>query len=290
MLKIRSSSVGYLMTNPRGKSNLEKYNEALIKLASKQKRLDGLGPKAEVSRNKLTNIEIPAIEQLIKQLEPVKDEVILSETAKELIVRTYWENEHGIKKEFTSKYFDKGNDAEDVSIELAQRVNGWDAQAHNNKGYKNEYITGTPDLVYKELIPDIKTSWTALSFPLFEKELPNELYYWQIQSYLALTGREMGVVSYCLVDTPELLVMDEIYKYARINGLIETPAEAELEIRHAHNYSRLPEAMRVKNFYIERDESAIQKIYERVEKARLFYNDLLSLDNWRNVYRLKSVD
>ena len=287
MLKIRASYTGYLMTDPRGKSNRAKYDEAVEKLASKQKRLDGLGPKAEVSRDKLTKIEIPALEELIKQLEPVKDEVLLSETAKDLLIRMYWENEHGIKKEFTSKYFDKGNDAEDVSIELAQRVNGWDPQAHNNEGYENEYITGTPDLIYNELVPDIKTSWTALSFPLFEKELPNELYYWQIQSYLALTGREMGVVSYCLVDTPELLVMDEIYKYARINGLIETPAEAELEIRHAHNYSRLPEAMRVKNFYIERDNEAIDRLYKRVEEARKFYEGLKDVENWRNVYRLK---
>ncbi len=285
-LKIRASYTGYLMSSPKRKSNRQKYDETKKILEAKVVRLDGLSNKAIKTRDKLSE-EIPELETQLKLLEPIKDKVELSATAKEFLQRLYWETEHGIKEEYTSKYFDKGNDAEDLSISLAQKVNGWKTIEKNIEGFENEYITGTPDLIYNDLIADTKTSWTAFSYPLFETELKETRYYWQIMSYLALTGRPRGVVSYCLVDTPELLVTDEIYKYARINGLIDTPAQAELEIRHAHNYSRLPEKMRVKNFYIERDAEAIELLYKRIEVAREYYAELLDVEKWLTIQHPK---
>jgi len=281
-VKVRASLSGLIMTDPRGKSNLDKYNDAKESLEKKVTRLAGLSEKAIKSREKLEP-EIEALEINIKALALVKDEVLLSESAKSLAVRMYWEIEHGIKKDLTSKYFDKGNDAEPESIALAQDVNGWDVIEKNSEQFENDYLTGTPDLVYKDLIPDIKTSWTAHTYPLFETDLSESLYYWQVQSYLALTGRPLGVVSFCLTDTPEILVQDELYKYARINGLIECPGDVELNIRHAHNYSRLPKKMRVKNFYIERDEDAIQNLYDRVDAFNVYYNSLFEIDELQNL-------
>lgn len=278
IVKVRASNTGVLMIDPKGKSNADKYDDALKSLEAKIQRLDSLSDKAIKTKEKLIP-EIEALELTIKKLEPLKDIVELSESAKTLAKKMYWENEHGIKKEYTSKYFDKGNENEPVSIALAQRVNAWERIDKNEKHYTNEYLTGTPDLVYTDLLPDIKTSWTALTFPIFEDELPDNNYYWQVQSYLALTGIKKAVITYCLVDTPELLVMDEIYKYARINGLIETPADVELNIRHAHNYSRLPEGLRVKNFYIDRDDEAINRLYKKVEAFSIYYNSLVETAN-----------
>lgn len=275
LIKVRASQVGLLMTNPKGKSNLAKYTDAKASLDKKQKQLEGLSEKAVKTREKLEP-EIDALLVLIPELEKVKDKIELSESAKSLAVQMYWDREHGIKKEITSKYFDKGNETEPDAIALAQRVNGWDAIEKNDEHYSNDFVTGTPDIVYNDLIPDTKVSWTAYSYPLFDTELKDDRYYWQIQTYLALTGRPKGVICFCLLDTPELLVMDEIYKYSRINGLLDTPPEIELEIRHAHNYSRLPENMRVKNFFIERDDEAIDEIYKRVGALREYYAELLA--------------
>jgi len=187
------------------------------------------------------------------------------------------DKEQGIRKELVSKYLDKGNEAEDDSIVLAQRVNTWDRIPKNEEHYNNEWLTGTPDLVYPEMIVDIKTSWTAHSFPLIEKEIPNDGYYWQLQAYMALTGRKKACLTYCLVNTPEMLVQDEIYKYARNNGFIDCPGDVELEIRRAHFYDRLPDGLRIKNFYFDRNDDDIARLYKRIEECREFYQEICNL-------------
>jgi hypothetical protein len=274
-IKIRASQVGLIMSNPRTKTKAQLYTEALEKRKAKLDRLDSLGPKAIKTRDKL-NEELVELEAEIVQLEKVKDQVELSESAITLLKEMYWTLEHGITpKEIYNKYLQKGIEAEDQSIRLAQEVNNWAIQGKNEELLENEYLTGTPDLIYPDFIPDIKTPYTAFSFPKFDSELKESRYYWQIQSYLALSGASRGAVVYCLVDTPEILVQDEIYAYARNNGLIETPPEVELDIRHAHNYSRLPKHLRVKTFYIDRDQEAIDRIYQRVEDCRKYYNEIL---------------
>jgi hypothetical protein len=280
-LKIRASQVGSIMTDPKTKTKGQQYRETLESIEKKRDRLNGLSDKAQKTRDKLTE-EIGDLEIKLKELEPLKDQIELSETTKSALVSIFWEREFNIKKEIVNKYLTKGTEAENDSIDLAVEVLQMDEFAgmkgediKNEIHFENDFLTGTPDIIRAKSIVDIKTSFTAHSFPLKDEKLPDASYYWQIMSYLALTGREFGVVSYCLVDTPENLVQDELFRYARNNGLIECPSDVELEIREAHLYSRLPKKLRVRSFYIERDDEAIERIYRRVEECREYYNSEL---------------
>lgn len=278
-LKVRASQTGAIMTSPRTKTNAQKFQEAEEAITKKTERLNGLSDKAQKTREKLQE-DIANLRLVLDELRPIKDIVELSATTKQAVISMFWQNEYGIERDINTKQMDKGNQEENTSIELAQRVNAWDPfVTKNEEHYENDFLTGTPDLVYDWGVVDIKTSWTAHSFPLVETEVPNASYYYQLQAYMALTGKTEAVLTYCLVDTPEILIQDELYKYARTYGLMETPGDVELRIRLSHTYSRLPDALRVRNFHIERNEKVINDMYDRIQDCRKFYNELLQLKN-----------
>ncbi len=97
---------------------------------------------------------------------------VLSQTAKTYIQELVLEDVYGIKKEFSSRYTDKGNIQEDESIELAARVLDLPFCTKNDEYFENEFIKGTPDLILEDEIIDIKCSWDGTTFPWFEDELP----------------------------------------------------------------------------------------------------------------------
>lgn len=279
ILKIRASQTGAIMTGTRGKTNAQKFAEMEEQIKAKTERLNGLSDKANKTREKL-QADLSELAINLEALRPFKDVVELSETTKGAVLEMFWQNEYGIEREINNKFMDKGTMAEEASIELARRVNGWDQFVNKNVDhFENEYLTGTPDLIFDWGVVDIKSSWSPFTFPLLDEGVPTAGYFWQLQSYLALTGKDRAVLSYCLVDTPEVLIQDELYKWARNNGVIETPGDVELKIRLAHNFSRVPEKLRVKNFEIERDDKAINELYERVENCRKFYAEIKALAN-----------
>jgi hypothetical protein len=271
-IKIRSSQVGNIMTDARGKSIKDKFTETKESLSKKRDRLNSLSAKAEKTRERLTH-EIETLELNLSQYESRLDEVNLSETCKSYLEEVFWKREFNISSEIVNKYLTKGIEVEDDSINLACDVHGWNNQK-NNDSFENDFLTGTPDMIFDEFIVDIKSSWSAKTFPLKNEndDIPSQLYYYQIMSYLALTGKSHGFLIYCLVDTPENLVQDELWRYARNHGLLEVPTEIEDEIRESHLFSRLPKKLRVKTFRIDRDEEVIQKIYERIDDCRKWYN------------------
>ena len=282
-LKIRASSVGSIMTDPRTKTKGQQYQETVFSIDNKRDRLNGLSDKAQKSREKLIE-DISELEIKLQELEPLKDQIELSQTTESALVSIFWEREFNITREITNNALTKGTEQEALSIDLAVEVykikefEGMSGEEiKNEKRFENDFLTGTPDIITEDSIIDIKTSFTAHSFPLTNKTIPDASYYWQLQSYLALTGKKFGVLTYCLVDTPENIVQDEIYRYTRNKGLIDCPDDVELLIRERHLYSRLPKKLRVKSFNIERDDEAIEKIYRRVEECRNYYkNELLT--------------
>jgi hypothetical protein len=267
------------MTEARGKSPRDQYQEAIELIDKKKDRLNSLSDKAQKTRDKLTQ-EISDLEIKLKELEPIKDQIVLSQTTKSALESIFWEREFNIKKEIVSNPLEKGIVCEPESIELAVRVlfpeleGTPGSELKNEEHYSNDFVQGTPDLIIGDAVIDIKTSFTAHSFPLTAEE-PSSDYYYQVQTYLALTGKSVGYVVHCLVDTPENLIQDELYRYARKNGLIDCPEDVESDIREAHLYSRLPDKLRIKSFVFERDDKTIEKIYKRVEECREYYESEL---------------
>lgn len=143
---------------------------------------------------------------------------------------------YGVKKEFTSKYTEKGNKVEDEAINYAIQVLDLPFVMKNEKHFENEFFTGTPDLILKNRVIDVKSSWDCFTFPLFETmsdKIKNDLepysdfrnYFYQGQVYMHLTEKLRHTVAYCLMNTPE-----------------------ELEKETAHDYSNVPSEFRIKEF------------------------------------------
>ena len=201
----------------------------------------------------------------------------LSETAKTYIQDLFKEKELGIAREFWSRYTDKGLQMEDEAIDFAGQVLEWDFVVKNEQGYENDWITGTPDVIAKDLLADIKCSWDGNTFPLFDTELKNKDYYWQLQGYMWLTGLEQSELVYCLMDTPHQIVEDEVRRAHWKAGLIDEDLDLREAVQSQHSFDHLPNNLRVKRFIIRKDEEAIEKIKEKVELAREYYEQLKSI-------------
>ena len=201
----------------------------------------------------------------------------LSETAKSYIQDLFKERELGIYKEFSSRYTDKGLEMEDEAIQFASEVLGWEFVVKNETRFNNEWLTGEPDINTDSLLADIKCSWNAFTFPLFDETLKNKDYYYQLQGYMMLTGHDTSELVYCLMNTPLLIVEDEIRRQHWKLNLIEEDLEVRDAVQKMHNFDHIPNELRVKRFIVEKDEAAQQKIKERVEVAREYYQQLTNI-------------
>ncbi|WP_353078879.1 hypothetical protein [Flavobacterium sp.] len=182
---------------------------------------------------------------------------------------------YGIRKEFSSRYTDKGNEVEDLSIALVNEVLNYKFIYKNDEHFSNDWVTGTPDVNTDEVLIDVKSSWDASTFPFFETELPNKDYFYQLQGYMWLTGKTESVLAYCLIDTPLEMVEDEVRRAHWKLHLIEENTEVRNEIESKHKFSHIPNNRRVKYWFVQRDESVIEQIKERVELCREYYNLLM---------------
>lgn len=175
--------------------------------------------------------------------------------------------------ELKNKYLNKGLAVEHLSIEMVNEVFGVEL-TKNSKRFENDYLTGEPDIIHGKKVYDIKSSWDFKTFPLQDKEIKNQAYYYQLQGYMDLLGLDEAKLIYVLVDTPEPLIEDEIYRVARAIGSFDSslsfdiPEELELEIRRNLVYTDIPKEKRIKIFDVKRDDAVIDQIHQMVELAR----------------------
>jgi hypothetical protein len=90
-----------------------------------------------------------------------------------------------------------------------------------------------------------------------------------------LTGKQESILAYCLINTPFQMVEDEIRRAHWKFNLIEENTELRKEVESKHIFDHIPEHKRVKYWFIRRDEAVIEKIKERVELCREYYNLLM---------------
>jgi len=200
---------------------------------------------------------------------------VLSKTCKTYLQELAIEEMYGIKKEFSSRYTDKGNKVEEQSIELAQEVLDLGFIHKNEEHFSNDYLTGTPDVNTKDILLDVKSSYDGNTFPFFAEEIPTKDYYYQLQGYMALTGKRKGLLVYCLVNTPIEVVEDEVRRQHWKNYLIDESEELRQEVESKHNFDHIPTEKRIKTFEVNYDEEVIQAIYKRIEECREYYNTLI---------------
>ena len=197
---------------------------------------------------------------------------VLSQTAKSYIQELVLEHKFGIKKEFSSRYTDKGLQCEDEAITLVNDVLGLGFIFKNEEHFENDWITGTPDVNTNDILLDVKCSYEASTFPFFETEIPTPAYFFQLQGYLWLTGKTEALLCYCLINTPLEIVEDEVRREHWKHKVIDEDLEIRDFVQKKHNFDQIPDNRKVKVFKVERDETIIWAIQEKVEEARIYYN------------------
>jgi hypothetical protein len=176
---------------------------------------------------------------------------VLSKTTKSYLEEWTKEQIYGVRKNIQSKYLTKGNEVEDDAINYASAEKGWLFAEKNEEYFEDDYFCGTPDVILEDKIIDIKSSWDCFSFPLFYNGIPNKDYYYQLQTYMHLTGKHKAQLVYVLMNTPEELTFEESHDYTEINS-----------------------KYRIKTFDIEYDEDVMQEMQLKVEQSREYINEI----------------
>ena len=200
---------------------------------------------------------------------------VLSKTCKSYLQELAIEEMYGIKKEFSSRYTDKGIEVERESIDLVQDNCDFGFMYKNEEHFENDYLTGTPDVNTDNILLDVKSSYDATTFPWFEEEIPNKDYYYQLQGYMALCNKRKSVLAYCLVNTPYQIVEDEVRRAHWKEHLIDESEELRADVEARHNFDHIPPEKRIKTFEVRYDKEVIKAIYERIKECRKYYETLI---------------
>jgi hypothetical protein len=184
-----------------------------------------------------------------------------------------------------SKYTMKGRMVEDDSIMMLNRIDS-QTYAKNSTRFKNEYLTGEPDIIVSDndkaiKIIDIKSSYDFATLLSNIGSPLNPLYKYQLQGYMALTGALEAEVCYCLVNMPPEIINSEKKKifYALNAATEESPEYVRQSSKLENNmtFDEIPIKERIVRFPIQRDEELIQKIYKRVEQCRIWLKEFDTL-------------
>lgn len=192
---------------------------------------------------------------------------ILGQTAKNHLELWKKEQIFDRKKNVRSKFLTKGILQEQEAIDLLNAFN-FSTFEKNEKFFENDFMTGTPDIISDKKIIDIKCSWDFSTFPIFDKELKNKNYFYQMQGYMALTGCTNAQVVYVLVNTPLFLIEREARGMSADFGCDYD--EVLAETIENMTYDDVEIENRIKIFEVERDDDVIAEIEQRVLECRTF--------------------
>jgi hypothetical protein len=263
MYKESPSQAGRIIPTAKGFSITEKQTAKLAELKAKVKLTENQAKERDELEKKAANALLPSP---------------LSEGAKTRVQEKFLQDQFAIKKDFWSKETDKGNETEEESIRLYGKVAGIFGIKKNEKTFENDYFIGTPDIVTKDAVIDIKTAWDGSTFPWFADELPTMNYFYQVQAYLHLTGRKKGFVAYCLTNATEEMTQDEVRREAWRQKIIdptdEQIAKIETKVYKQMTFDRIPDELRVKIYAIDYDPAVIEIMIERVLECRKYYDFL----------------
>jgi hypothetical protein len=112
---------------------------------------------------------------------------------------------YGFEKEISNKYLDKGTICEEQSIALYNEV-FFTNHKKNTERRTNKWLTGECDILARDRIIDIKSSWSLATFPAFTEDAHDAGYEWQGRAYMMLWDVDLFELAYCMVSTPPELM------------------------------------------------------------------------------------
>jgi len=206
-----------------------------------------------------------------------KEAGVLSKTAQKHLIEVYIAEKYGRKRDIQTKQMKKGVEAEQESIDLLSMYLKLPF-SKNKERFKNDYITGLPDIINGDTIIDIKSSYDLWTFLGNIPDKLDNLYYWQMQSYMWLTGTTKATIAYCLVNTPESIIQQEKYYLLKKMDVIseESPEfiQEAMKIEFNMTFDDILMDERILMFNVSRSEDDILRIENKVLKARTFLQEL----------------
>jgi hypothetical protein len=191
----------------------------------------------------------PKMRETMKELIHKRDNPDLPQTARTYLMQWY----SGEPVELRSKYIDKGIMCERENIQFMAHVLELGIADKNTERFETNHITGEPDVITKDCIFDVKSSWDRATLQSQIGAIDSD-YWWQLLAYCILTKRNKAILFYGLMDT------DESINYG--NEVI---------------YSDLPDSERwiayELNFTDEQLQSYESAIINRVEMCRTWLNE-----------------
>jgi len=262
VFKIRASQIGQIM----GKMSGGITDKQLI-------TLNKLQEKPTEGKGAITVNQLETLNELLEKKDTAKT---LPKTCKTYLQNWLKEQIYKRRKEVKSKYLDKGNECEDEAIEMLITYYNLTYNEKNEQYYENDYMTGTPDLVYPDIIFDTKCSYDCFSFPLFETDIDRD-YWWQLQGYMELLNKNNAGLVYVIVNTPGHIVDKEIIR--KTNNMITDIeiSNAAYEIGKYHNYNNIDMSNRIKRYDFKRDEQAMEAVKDRVTMCRKYIKELIGV-------------
>jgi len=138
--------------------------------------------------------------------DPRSKSELLSKTCIKAGVEAYLIQKYGKeKKQVVTDAIEKGLMVEEDAITTLSLADGA-FYAKNEQWLINDYITGTPDIITESEVVDIKSSWDIFTFYASKFDPMDKGYWWQLQGYMALTGKKYARLAYVLIDTPEPII------------------------------------------------------------------------------------
>lgn len=199
----------------------------------------------------------------------------ISEGAKTYCTELFINMKYGRYKDVESKYITKGLEVERDSINLYARHSNTFA-VKNEEWFENDYFTGTPDIILPDMIIDVKSVWDLFTFFSNHPDKIKKLYQYQLLTYMNLTGRRKSALEYCLISTPEMLIMDELRRLQWKMGILDDSnplfIEASEKLERNLRFADIPESERILEVPVKYSEVTVNAMITRVEQCRWWMN------------------
>lgn len=194
----------------------------------------------------------------------------ISQTTKSYLSEIWIKEIFGREKPITTPAMQKGTIVETDTMELFQKVTG-KTYFKNNKQLDNNYVSGTPDIIdnKNKMIGDIKSSWDLWTFSKVNEDQAKKDYYYQLLTYMWLTGFKKSFLTYGLVNTPELMVYEEIH---RLTFKMEE-GKAE-EYRKNFEFDDIDEKLRIKQYSFDFCDIEVAKVKAKIIYCREYLSNL----------------
>jgi len=240
--------------------------------ARQDDRLTELRIKQELG--KISDTQLIELGTLIDKQKNVK---AIGKTTESYVKSVWLQNEFGYKEDVMTDEMMKGLLCEQDSFGLVKTVLGGEFRAKNTKRFRNEFIEGTPDVILRkeDYVEDVKSSYNLRTFT--EAELI-KLYEWQGQGYMWLTGKKKYRLIYCLVPTPEEIIVEQKKRwYYKFNCDESNPHYIEAAVQIEHNneiVKTLAPEFRIKVFEFDFDPEKIELLKVKIQSCREYYKTL----------------